>query len=345
VDFLVLAYLAAAALGALVLAQALGARPVACAGTGLAFALSGYSASMTGNLVFLAGLSTLPWLVAAARSAGEGGRFGPVLTAAATACAFLSGDVQVTLLGVALGALLAADAGGPRGVARAAAGVVVGFLLAGVQVLATEELLSLSSRATGLDEFDRTRWPLAPGRILEWIVPGLFRGPLGERPIDAAGALIEEPFASSVYLGAPLLVAAALGAFRPAGEPGRRTGWLLAAAAGVLLWLALGPAAGARQLLEWVPVWSQFRYPEKLMAPLGLVLCALAARGVAGFASARLPRRMGLALAALALGAATALVVAHAAPAAMEALGVRLLGAQGAFYRANLVAALPHRSC
>ncbi|WP_242392754.1 hypothetical protein [Anaeromyxobacter oryzisoli] len=133
IDFLVLAYLVAGALGAFTLARTIGASPPASAGAGLAFALSGFSASMTGNLVFLAGASTLPWLVAAARMAGAGARWGAPLVALATGCAFLSGDAQTTLVGLALGILLAADAGGPRGAARALAGMVPGVLLAGVR--------------------------------------------------------------------------------------------------------------------------------------------------------------------------------------------------------------------
>src|SRR5512142_2494660 len=53
IDFLILAYLVAASLGAFLLARSLGASHPAAAGAGLAFSLSGYSVSMTGNLVFL----------------------------------------------------------------------------------------------------------------------------------------------------------------------------------------------------------------------------------------------------------------------------------------------------
>src|SRR5512133_2955674 len=100
IDFLILSYLVAAALGAFLLARALGASPPASAGAGLAFALSGYSVSMTGNLLFLVGLATLPWLVAAARHAGGGARWGTVAVAVATASAFFAGDTQVALVGL-----------------------------------------------------------------------------------------------------------------------------------------------------------------------------------------------------------------------------------------------------
>jgi hypothetical protein len=336
-DFLVLAYLVAAALGAFVLAQTLGASGVASAGAGLAFALSGFSASMTGNLVFLAGLATLPWLLAAARTAGAGARWGPLATALATACAFLSGDAQTALVGLALGILLAVDAGGARGAARALAGMGAGILLAGVQILPTGALLALTFRGVGLEPWETTKWPLEPGRLLEWIVPGLFRGPPAQIPAGASGEPLEMAFAESVYLGVPLLLAATLGALRRS-----RTAILLAIASIVLLWLALGHRLGARQLLEWVPIWSRFRYAEKLMAPLTLCACAIGALGVDAFATRPLGKGWTRALAAAAAIAGAALLALLLAPAGTRALAVRLVGDAGPFYRGTLAAGLPH---
>jgi hypothetical protein len=347
-DFLILGYLMLAALGAFALARGVGATPVAAAGAGLAYALSGYPVSMVGNLVFLAGLSTLPWVVAAARSAGAGWPFGPVATALATACAFFSGDAQVALVGLALGALMAAAAGGVRGALRALGGMAAGALLAGVQLAATRELIPATLRALELSPAEKTRWALAPGRLLEWIVPGLLRGPLEAMPTADTGRWLEPSFAESVYLGAPLLVAAALGALGApsegragAGGPGRSR-QLLAGAAVLLLWLSLGHHLGARQALDWVPVWNRFRYAEKLMAPLTLCLAALGALGVDAFAARRPSRRLGLALGGGALAAFAALLALWLAPAATGGLAADLAGDAGAFHRANLMAGLPH---
>jgi hypothetical protein len=337
VDFLILSYLVAAALGAFVLARGLPASPPAAAGAGLAFALSGFSASMTGNLVFLAGLATLPWLLAAARAAGAGARWGPVGAALATACAFLSGDAQTALVGLPLGILLAGDAGGRRGAARALAGTVTGILLACVQIAPTSALLALTFRGVGLEPWETTKWPLEPGRLLEWIVPGLFRGPPAQIPAGASGEPLEIVFAESVYLGAPLLVAAALGALRRS-----RTAVLLSIVSIVLLWLALGHRLGARQLLEWVPIWSRFRYAEKLMAPLTLCACALGALGADAFATRRLGNGWVRALGVAAAVACTALVILLLAAESTRSLAVRILGDPGSFYRGTLAAGLPH---
>jgi hypothetical protein len=338
IDFLILAYLVAAALGACVLAWTLGASVLAGAAAGVAFALSGYSASMTGNLVFLAGVSTLPWLGAAARAAGAGARWGAVATGLATACAFLTGDAQAALVGIGLGVLLAADAGGRRGAARALAGVGAGVLLAAVQIAATQALVPRTYRSFGLEDVEKTMWPLEPARLLEWVVPGLFRGPLDQIPTGAAPRLDRLVFAESVYLGVPLLVAAALGVRRRTG----RTALLLAGAGGVLLWLAMGHWLGARQALDWVPVWSRFRYSEKLMAPLGLCACALGALGVDAFAAGRLSRRGRLALLSAAGVAVAALGVLVAVAASADELALEHLGVLGSFYRVRLVAGLPH---
>jgi hypothetical protein len=342
VDFLILGYLVVAAVGAFALGRVLGASAPASAAGGLAYALSGYSVSMTGNLVFLAGAASLPWLVAGARAAGAGLRGSEVWAAAATAVAFFSGDAQAALVGLALGLAAASEAGGTRGGARAGAGMGAGLLLSAIQLLPTRELLPLTQRALELSAAEKTAWALAPWRLAEWIVPGLARGALSAIPAGASGAWLGFPFAESVYLGAPLLVAAAL-AFGPGADPARRrTALLLGGAAALLLWLALGHQLGARALLDGIPVWNRFRYSEKLMAPLGLCLCALGALGIDAFGrSAPSPRlRRGLAAAALVIAAALAALLA--APDAAARLATDLLGDAGPFHAATLTGGLPH---
>ncbi len=171
-DALLLGYLVMAALGAFALARALGCSATAAAGGGLAFALSGYSVSMTGNPVFLAGVASMPWLMAAARVAGGGNAWGSVLTAAATCVAFYSGDTQATLVAGGLGLALAAEAGGRRGLLRALAGMLAGTLLAGVQIAATWKELQYTYRGVDLLPWEKIQWPLEPARLVEWIVPG-----------------------------------------------------------------------------------------------------------------------------------------------------------------------------
>lgn len=339
-DFLLVGYLLAAALGAFALARSLGASPAASAAAGVAFATSGFVVSMTGISTFLAGAGALAWMLAATRYAGSGAPFGAVACALSTAVVFLSGDTQMAIVGGVIGTALAVDRGGWRRFPRVALGMVAGALLAGVQIVASWSLLSLTTRGAELSPLDKVQWALHPIRLLEWLVPGLLCGKLpASIPVDVTGtAYMPGPFAESVFLGAVLLALASLGA---AAAP-RRTRGVLVASAVVLLWIALGHRLGARQMLDVLPVWNRFRFSEKMMAPLSLVLCASAALGIDRIGRGRLPRAARVALGVLALLSGGAIAAGAFAPAAAErALG--LLSERGAgFFLENLRRGLVH---
>jgi hypothetical protein len=135
------------------------------------------------------------------------------------------------------------------------------------------------------------------------------------------------PFVPGVFLGASTLVLAVLG-----GRSGR-TGRLLAGAAVVAAWLALGHHAGATQILQHVPVWGSFRYAEKVVGPLTLCVALLAALGADELRRAPRPR-WGTASGVLAVAAALAalgllLVPAPSFPGAgpgVASLAARALG-------------------
>ncbi len=169
--------------------------------------------------------------------------------------------------------------------------------------------------------------------------PGVSRGQLTTAPPiePAAGSALPGRFAESLYVGLPLTACAAMGLFAER----RRVSVLLAVSCAVLLWLALGHHLGARQMLDAVPVWSRFRYSEKLTAPLTLTLSAAAALGIDVIGRRRLPRAATWLLGLVMVGAAAALAVAVLAPEAMEAL-IDGNGEKRAFVRANLVRGLPH---
>src|SRR5262249_54000584 len=64
------------------------------------------------------------------------------------------------------------------------------------------------------------------------------------------------------------------------GKDGRRANLILLAAAVVLVWLGLGVFGGLYGLAyRFVPLWSAFRFPEKLVLHASLPLVLLAARG------------------------------------------------------------------
>jgi hypothetical protein len=146
------------------------------------------------------------------------------------------------------------------------------------------------------------------------------------------------PFTASVFVGAPVLLLAALGVRRT-----RATRWL-AVAAVVLLWAAMGDALGAGALLAQVPVWNRFRYAEKLVGPLSLLVAVLAAAGADRLAgeAPRWLRPIAGVLAGLAVVAAALL---WAMPDRVEAL-LRLgrAGAAASPARRQLLTGLLHLS-
>ena len=280
-DVFILIYIALAALGSGMLARILGVSYGAAAITGLGYGLSGYILGMGSIIQYLSAAASAPWALIGLRMSGEGRRFGIAVAAAGTAVLHFAGDPQSTIIAILLGSALATEAGGMRGLARAATGIAVGTALAGVQLIPTMVFFGETSRAINPDALDRMQWALAPWRIIEFIVPGFFGSPgmgLEKWPVFLwLGGLVrsgfEMPFAPSVYIGACILVSAAAGVLHS------RVTRIFGLASLILLWLALGAYAGAEQLMHLIPVWGKFRYAEKMVGPLTLCLSVLAAFG------------------------------------------------------------------
>ncbi len=307
-DLLIGGYVACAGLGAALLARDLGASRSGAAGAAFAYGMSGFVLSMAGNLVFLAGAGSLPFCVVGVRRFVADPRaatlaFG-VLGAAILA---LSGDVQSFMVGAGLALALAWEVCGWRGAARAAAAAAVGLLVAGVQIVPSAVHVSRTVRNVEIWAPTPAIWAFEPWRLPELVLPGLFWGPdpYADRVFGAFAdpgsyptSGFPLPFAASVFVGL-LPMALAIAGVRE----GRR-GRVLGALALVLLWVALGPRLGASAVLEHVPIWRAFRYSEKLVGPMTLVVAALAALGFDAVVERRLAGRHVLAIVAvLGLGA------------------------------------------
>jgi hypothetical protein len=305
-DLLIGGYVVAAALGAAWLARELGASWGAAALAALTYALSGFVLSMAGNLVFLAGAGSLPFCVAGLLRAGRVGDLLGVVggTLGAATLAF-SGDAQVLMIGGPLGVLLAWGAGRWRGLARAGGAGLLGLLVASVQLVPSAVHFPRTSRAFPVSRGVELAWPLEPSRLPELLLPGLFHGE--DQAYDALYAALVGPghwpagtdpipFAASIFVGLLPVALALAGAWED------RRGRLLGGCAVVLGWVAMGTTLGAHAVLRHVPIWKSFRYMEKVVGPLTLLLALLAALGAD--AAARDRRVAGRALAAaLLLGA------------------------------------------
>lgn len=329
VDALIVAYAALAAAGAAVLARRLGTSAPAALAAGLAYGLSGYVLSMGSALHCLAGAASAPWAVLALREAGRDRRR-LALAALAVFCLHAAGDAQWTVLAVALALALAWAEGGRRGAAAALLGAALGTALAAIQLWPTAALATQSMRGTAtLTDEERTLWALGPWRVLEFALPGFFGGrpgplaalvfvKLGGTPLPPGTVLPTHtlPLVPSVFVGTVVLALAGAGARTS------RAGRTLAAAGLVLLWLALGFHLGAEQLLRSVPVWSSFRYAEKMTGPLALCVALLAGLGLDRVAAR--PGRGRAWTCAAALGALCAVLAGATALALQDPVRTRL---------------------
>lgn len=314
-DAWILLSFAAAALGAFVWARALALRPAACAVAALAFALSGPLVSSSDNVTYLTTYAALPWVFAAAHAFVA--RSGPLRLAAvglASAACAAGGDPQAwgmaAVLLPAYAAVIGPAGGRRRALLRGGAAAAMAMIAAAPFVLPIAAWLPHSARASGLDALELERWNLHPRRLVELVLPGLFRGD----PDDPIAPLFQAfcgneatplPWFLSVYVGATVLALAVAGAVAD-----RRVRWLGAAAA-ALGWAALGPHAGFGQLAARLPVVGSFRFWEKLTVWLALVLAIAAAAGAE--ALLRRSRRGPM----VAVGAAAALSLSIAAVAAL----------------------------
>jgi hypothetical protein len=152
----------------------------------------------------------LPWLVVAAVRLGR--RPGPRRAAAfgaALALVHLGGQPEAALFGALTAALFGVLAAGSRAVRSAGwllAGGVAGTVAAGIQLL---PFLDYLSRSRALLEAGARSHPFPPSRLVTWVVPLFFGGPLdgsgwAETPLIDHGG-----FAGAVLLGAAGLAIAA----------------------------------------------------------------------------------------------------------------------------------------
>jgi hypothetical protein len=283
VDLLIAGHVVCAGVGAWLLARDLGCSGAGAVLAGVAYASSGYVLSVAGNLVFLAGAGSLPLCVAGLRRfANEPRGSSLALGVAGVAALAFSGDAQALMLAGVLAFALAWEAGSWRGGLRAVAAGGAGLLVAGVQLLPSAVHMPRTVRAEALWSAS-AEWSLEGWRVPELVLPGLMGGedpyfdPVFKALVQAGGVADVGhpfPFVPSIFVGLLPLTLALVGA-----RAGRR-GKLLGALALLLLWIALGNRLGAGTALGWVPVWKAFRYAEKLVGPLTLLLAILSGLGL-----------------------------------------------------------------
>lgn len=279
----------------------------------------------------------LPWMALAAARAVSGRRVSDALLwGAAVAATVLAGSPELTVVGAAIGAILALSAvTWRRAAVRENLSLLATCVLAAVCALAfsaaqwlpTLDVHSRSTRAH-LEGATQTLWSNHPLVLLQSVLPVPFDA-LPLRPEVRADFYDgREAFLCSVYVGmaSAILVVLALAGGR------RRGRWLLVAVGLVALLLSTGRwtpfYAAARRLL---PVLEAIRYPSKFTPVAALCWALLAALGLDALrtSTARRGARLGGSAVAFALAALALLLASPEAAAwrwllvAPEALGQR----------------------
>jgi len=269
-----------AALGAFALGRQLGFSHTGSLVAGLAFVLSGYVVSLTDNFLYLYSICTLPLFCAGLEKMLRDARWWAIAPAIVWAMIFWHGDIQT---GYYYGfiALLWTAARAPgtyweAGLRLALAGGLT-VMLAGIQLGPAWAVFVGSARAHPAlfhDEVMLLSTP--PLRVLTMLA-----SPIGAEldPNVLGRSFFGNPegigWAESIYLGGPVLGLAFLGAWRY--RDLRVLAWL----GGFALLLSLGQFGGLYQFFyHTVPLWSVFRFPEKLMGVTTFAMAMLAGAGV-----------------------------------------------------------------
>jgi hypothetical protein len=163
-------------------------------------------------------------------------------------------------------------------VSRALVASIAGTVVSAPFILPVILWLPHAYRAAGVAAVDLQRWNFHPVRLVEFLVPNLFRWDVSD-PVSpvfqsfCGNDVTPLPWFLSVYVGASVLALSTLGAVAD-----RRMRWLVAGG-GLLCWAALGPHGGFGQIAARVPVLGAFRFWEKLLVWVALALALAAGAG------------------------------------------------------------------
>lgn len=254
-------------LGVLMLIRQLTGRALAGLTAAICFILSGYLVSLHCAGALMAGAAYVPWALVVLNSNLRVRPRLAVLSALLALQAF-SGDPQ-SILFTAIAAIALELCLRPRWnrVLTLAAAFALAGSLSAIQLLPAWQALQESTRGAPKAPF-LSAWTTHPLRIAELFLPLPFGGYV-EKPQFWAWFTVHgpasTPFALSIYLGASTLLLGLLGVRR------QRFAGLGIALFAIGLLLAMGSYVGADLVLERVPPFRFFRYPEKyiFLATLG----------------------------------------------------------------------------
>ncbi len=276
-----------AGVGTFSLLKRIGANEVGAGVAGIAFGMCGYLVARLGTFPMISAAAWLPWLLWAVYGVMILGR--PRSAAwFATFAAFLllAGHAQLAWYSLTLSGLFALWLGAMhhpiywrRWLKLVIAGAI-GVGIAGLQLLATAELLGLSQRSDGVDYAFAMNFSFNPIRTLN-----LLNGNIFGTPADGSYATAGAYFEDAAYIGLiPLFgVIAAIWQWRAKRKNADLLSqtvmfWLLVAIVGFIL--ALGANTPIFPFLyEHIPTFDLFQAPVRWLIWMVMALCILAGIG------------------------------------------------------------------
>jgi hypothetical protein len=246
----------------------------------IAFTCSGFVVSVTEFIPYLHSICLLPFFLVSWERGLRDHLGWMVVPAAIWALTLLNGDIQTGYYYGGIALLWAAGrrlASFRRTLLRFALTGALACLVAAVQLGPTWAMYESSNRADPQFRAQTLVWSTHPLRLITLAAwPNSTTSDSGAVAKAFFGNIeLNRALAESLYLGLPVLGLAFLGAWV------RRDLWILPAIGSLALLLALGRYGGLYDVFSSViPLWSAFRYPEKLMGFVTLAAALLAGAGL-----------------------------------------------------------------
>ncbi|HET9846567.1 MAG TPA: hypothetical protein VFQ02_12490 [Nitrospira sp.] len=272
-----------AASGTFLLARVLGISRMGATIGAVGFSCSGYVMSLTENLLYLYSLCALPLFVCSIEKLRVTRALRWIgASALIWASVILHGDIQTAYYYGGVAVIWTTMRGKQPGVfGRLIAVAALTVLVGAIQLAPSWVSYQHSDRTDpALFHAEAIHWSTHPLRLLTMLISPIGEGTQGDRVAEALFHTQEQGrgpagvWAESLYLGLPLIGLGLAGL--------RRRGMLVFTVIVVSsIVLAMGSYAGVYDLFyDWVPLWSAFRYPEKLMGIATFGLALLSAGGV-----------------------------------------------------------------
>ena len=272
-----------AASGTFLLARVLGISRVGAVIGSVGFSCSGYVMSLTENILYLYSLCALPLFVYSIEKLMVTRTLRWIgASALIWASVILHGDIQTAYYYGGVAFIWTTMRGKRAGLfGRLIAVAALTVLVAAVQLAPSWVSYQYSDRTDpALFHAEALHWSTHPLRLLTMLMSPIGDSAPGDRIAETLFHTQEQGrgpagfWAESLYLGLPVIGLGLAGL--------RRSGMLVFAVLAMSsVVLAMGPYVGVYDLFyDWVPLWSAFRYPEKLMGIATFGIALLAAGGV-----------------------------------------------------------------